>query len=39
LWDVVGAQGTFIAGAVFAALALGALPGLRAKLRSEPSGG
>jgi MFS family permease len=39
LWDGIGPQGTFIAGAVFAALALGALPGLRVKLRSEPSGG
>jgi MFS family permease len=38
LWDMIGPQGTFVAGAVFSALALGALPSLRAKLRSEPAG-
>jgi hypothetical protein len=37
LWDTMGPQGTFLAGAVFTALALGALPLLRSKL--EPNTG
>jgi len=36
LWDIVGPQGTFVAGGIFSALALGALPGLRAKLYGKP---
>ncbi|MEX1084102.1 MAG: MFS transporter, partial [Xanthobacteraceae bacterium] len=32
LWDAIGPQGTFLAGAVFTALALGALPILRSSL-------
>ncbi len=36
LWDIAGPQGTFLAGAIFTALALAALPVLRAKMPSLP---
>jgi MFS family permease len=37
LWDVVGPQGTFLAGALFTAVALAALPALRRRLGADPA--